>query len=190
MRFPFETDTIKGFITYQSRDEITIEGNINETVKGGKISFQAANPCDRRSSFSGSGLPFANYQQAFEKSPNVGDTELGLTNMFKIQILLPNSYYISLGTVLVCPTIFIEFNNGQKKKIVPIELNRSVPYRTLTYPISQHHASRNSPSFYEGMYKLPVRTQDQILKDSAYHSGSGPIHQKIPDNYWGLKPPV
>lgn len=191
MSFPFQSDLIKGTITYKSIDEVTVQGNIDDTIQRGRIIYKAANPCDRRSSFSGSGLPFSSYHQAFEKSPNMGEIELQSNNTFKIDILTPNSYYISLGTVLVCPTLFIEYSNGQMNKTIPIKINNSIPFRSLTYPISKKHISRESPMFYDGMHKLPVRSQAQILFDSAYKmSGDNHIYTKIPQNFWGLKPPV
>lgn len=188
----FEVDACKGTIIFHNREDITIKGQIEESVKGGLIQYKAANPMDKRSSFSGSGLPFANYYQAFENSPNKGEVELSLGNVFEIQLLMPNSYYVSLGTVLVCPTLFIEYNNGEMKKIIPIKLNNPVPFRSLTYPISQYHASRQNATFYEGMKDLPVRSQEQILRDSAYPEtfNKNDKHENVPMNFWGLKPPV
>ncbi len=187
----FKEGACQGTIIFHNNEEVTVKGVINETVRGGRISFKAANPMDRISSFSGAGLPFANYQQAFDNTPNKGEIELTMGNNFQINILLPHSYYVSLGTVLVCPTLFIEYNNGIKDITLAIKLTSPVPYRSLTYPLSQYHASRSDASFYEGMWDLPVRSQEQILRDSAFPSQEeNAIHYKIPGNFWGLKPPV
>ena len=39
--------------------------------------------------------------------------------------------------------------------------------------------------FYKSLQTLPVRSQEQILRDSAY-----PKKNKMPKNFWGLTPPV
>lgn len=189
---PYEVGTCKGQITFHNRHDITIEGTIDGTVRGGIIKYEAANPMDRLSSFSGSGLPFVNYQQAFDNTPNSGEMELSINNSFSVDILMPNSYYIGLGTVLVHPTLFIKYNNGDNEIVLPIKVNNPVPYRSLTYPMSTNHASRKNSLFYKGMKDLPVRTQEQILRDSGYPEtfNEKPKHKNIPVNFWGARPPV
>ena len=54
----------------------------------------------------------------------------------------------------------------------------------LTYPPPPSSAPRCSSIFYSGRNKLPVRTQEQILRDSSY-----PCINKMPDNFWGLAVP-
>ena len=54
----------------------------------------------------------------------------------------------------------------------------------LTYPQTPITISRESPKFYDGGFQMPIRTQEQILRDSAY-----PSNNKMPKNFWGLKPP-
>lgn len=188
----FEEGSCKGEILYHNRDELTVRGQITGTVKGGRIQYRAANPMDRRMSFSGSGLPYASYQQAFDHTPNAGEKELTLSNAFEINLLMPNSYYIGLGSVLVEPTLFIEYYDNEDKKVCPIIVNNATPFRTLTYPISNKYASRQNPEFYAGMWDLPIRTQEQILKDSTYPETQNdkPIHVPMPSNFWGMKPPV
>ena len=39
--------------------------------------------------------------------------------------------------------------------------------------------------FYHCGNSLPVRTQEQVLRDSGY-----PEDNRMPDNFWGLKPPM
>ena len=48
-------------------------------------------------------------------------------------------------------------------EIYSFKLSGGIPYRTLTYP-----EKRNSPMFYNGRDKLPIRTQEQILRDYSY----------------------
>lgn len=162
---------------------VSVTGKINDTVKHGKIKYVAACPIDRRASWTGSGLPFANATQAFFNTPNQGEIELSKDNMFNIKMTLPNSYYVALGTVMIPPTVFILYNNGIRDFRVPIQLSDVVPFRMLTYPNGQFTAARKDPSFYEGNDDLPVRTQEQILMDSAYNPAVG-----MPENFWGLRP--
>lgn len=115
-RRPFEVRECKGEIIYKNKDELIVSGKITGTVNGGRIKYSAANPMDRRMSFSGSGLPFTSYQQAFDHTPNAGEKELTLSNVFEIHLLMPNSYYIGLGSVLIEPTLFIECYDNQEKK--------------------------------------------------------------------------
>lgn len=185
----FNTEECQGIIKYHNCEDLTVEGQIKSNIKGGRIFVRAANPIDKRSSISGSGLPFVNAQQAFENSPNIEEIEVGLNNTFAIDILMPNSYYIGLGTVLVPPSLFIDFHNGLERRTITIEVNKPLPYKSLTYPISTEHASRSSPLFYAGGSELPSRSQEDILYDSAYPSSADPVNRALPVNFWGTKPP-
>jgi hypothetical protein len=161
----------------------SITGKINDTVMYGKIKYAAACPIDRRTSLSGSGLPFANASQAFYNTPNQGEIELAKDNVFNIKITIPNSYYAALGTVVVPPTVLIVYNNGLGELRVPIQLSDGVPFRMLTYPNGQFTSARKDATFYQGNEDLPVRTQEQILLDSAYKPA-----ERMPENFWGLRP--
>lgn len=178
-----------GTITYHNCDEVSVQGQIKNNVKGGKILYRAANPIDKRTSLSGSGLPFANAQQAFENSPNIEEIELGMHNTFAIDLLMPNSYYIGLGTVLTPPSLFIDYHDGSERQSITIVLNNPLPYKTLTYPISTEHASRSSSLFYD-TGRLPSRSQEEILYDSAYPGvESMAVNKMLPNNFWGTRPP-
>jgi len=166
------------------KNDIIIRGHIGEHVKNGEMFYIAASPPDLHASYTGSGLPFASPTQAFDGTPNKGTTQLSAGNLFEIVISYPNSYYAGLGTVLVPPTVYLYYNNGYAEKIITIKLSQGIPYRMLTYPMSET-APRQGPSFYDGMWELPVRTQEQILRDSAY-----PAQNHMHSNFWGLKPPV
>lgn len=183
----FEVNTCKGKIIYLDNKNVVISGTIDDNVVEGKIQVMAACPIDKKSSYSGSGLPFASVKQAFDNTPNRKEFELSLHNKFEVEFMIPNSYYIGLGTVLVPPTVFLRYSNGDHHKVIQIQLCGSIPYRTLTYPISNEHASRSGPQFYD--VNLPHRTQEQILRDSAYPKQDELLKYKIPSNFWGLKPP-
>lgn len=157
---------------------VEVTGMILDTVKDGRIKFLAAAPTDRRASFSGSGLPFGNPEQAFHNTPNSGFLELALNNKFAIRINMPGSYYEKVGTVLIPPTLFIFYNDGLKNKTIDIKLTNGTPYRTLTY-----QNQRTGPLFYAGNDALEITTQEQILLNSEY-----PASRDQPEDFWGLRP--
>lgn len=162
--------------------DIIVKGTMLDTIPSGEIRYLAASPCDRRASFTGSGFPFHNAEQAFMDSPNKGIVRLQ-GNHFEIPLLFPNSYYVQVGRELVPPTLFLMYDgqNGDER-VVRIKLGDPVPYRFLGYP-SQFTMGRNDASFYHAHHNLPVRSQEQVLLDSAY-----PNKNKMSKDFWGLKP--
>lgn len=167
---------------YFKSDKIQIKGNIRESVKDFSIMYSACSPVDKRTSLSGSGLPYANVDMAFGNSPNKGVVNLGQDNFFNIEMQMPGSFYEHLGTILIPPTVFIKYNNGVSNITIDIPIAYPVPYRLLTYP-SEFTNPRLGADFYYN--NLPVRSQEMILRDSAY-----PELNKMEENFWGLKPPM
>jgi hypothetical protein len=165
-------------------NNMTIKIRINENVSLNKVFFIAAAPAESRSSYTGSGLPFASPPQAFDNTPNQGQVALNTSHQGQIRIKLPNAYYAGLGTYYVPPTLYLKYNNGYMEKLISVKLSDGIPYRMLTYPI-RGTMPRKDVTFYQGMWELPVRTQEQILRDAAY-----PDVNKMHPNFWGLKPPV
>lgn len=158
--------------------DVTIQGQMHDTVSSGYIQYMAANPPEYRATFSGSGLPFANKQQAFDNSVNYGVCKLE-NDAFVINIAYPNSYYIGLGTVLVPPTLYLYYTDVDNvERMVAIKISEGIPYRSLTYP-----KARSDVTFYNGGWELPVRTQEAILRDSAY-----PCMNICDADFWGMKP--
>lgn len=171
---------------YVTKDNkhLSIHIRVNEHVKDRKMFYIAAAPPEFRASYTGSALPFANPQQAFDNTENQGNVDLNMQNECSIEMTFPNAYYSGLGTDYVPPTLYLTYNNGYSEKVVSIKLSEGIPYRMLTYPI-RGTAPRKDVMFYKGMWDLPVRSQEQILRDSGY-----PSINKMHANFWGLKPPV
>lgn len=166
------------------RKYCTIEGKVFEQVKNNNIGFIAACPPHINGSYSGSGLPYANMVMAFDNTPNKGIAKVSTNNTFKISIYVPSAYYSNLGSILVPPKIYIEYNNGQKNKRLSIKIDEEIPYRTLTY-----HKTNENANFYDYIWRQPVRDQEQILRDSQYPAldkGNKPIRNS--GEFWGLKP--
>lgn len=176
----FQVDACKGRVLRNSPTSITIEGQITMPTATSKLHFLAAAPPDFRESYSGSGLPFASPKMAFDNTPNHGEMDIDSRGNFSITMMTPNSYYTGHGTVLVPPIVYVTYTETTgKTRTVSIKVDDSIPYRTLTYP-----NSRTSASFYD--IDLPIRSQEQILRDAAYPCET--MH--VPENHWGLKPPM
>lgn len=150
-------------------------------IDGNEASFVAAAPAPKNSSYSGSGLPFVSPSMAIDKTPNKGTFHVDAMNKGSFQVLVPNSYYAALGTVLIPPTVYVTCRVHDEEKTISIQVNSPIPFRTLTYD-----NKRTSANFYNNLKDLPVRSQEQILRDSAYPCKIEPQ----PSNFWGLKPAV
>lgn len=162
--------------------DVVVRGVIHDTVPSGTIRYMAASPADRRASYSGSGLPFHSAKQAMIDTPSKGTLKLR-ANTFEVPLLFPNSYYINLGNQLIPPTLFLSYENASgDNKVINIKLSDPIPYRLLGYPCDFTQA-RSGADFYHAHHNLPVRSQEQVLRDSAY-----PDKNKMSADFWGLKP--
>lgn len=151
--------------------------------RGSKLHWWAANPPTYSQSFSGSGLPYPNEAVAFEGTPNNGFVELTTTGNFSFQMVYPNSYYTNMGTKYVPPQVqlqIVDANGNPLTEARAVSLGQGIPFRTLTWPVQRKW--NQGPLFYCNQ-NLPIRTQEQILRDSAY-----PAVNKVPANFWGLDP--
>ena len=182
----FEKKTCQGVIITSPRGNIEVKGYVNSMTSNPTILFWASNTADRVTSYSGSGLPFANPEQAYENSRNVGAVKAN-NRKFVFNIEMPNSYYVGLGSLYVPPHIHFKIcENGSNNQFHTIKLGEGIPFRTLTYPAPPSKHSRTSPMFYMNRGSdnhFQVRSQEQILRDSGY-----PTYNEIPDNFWGMKP--
>ena len=172
----FDFELCYGTLTYGSDGNIDVSGYIRKGSRSGKLLYWAPSPVDYRSSYTGSGLPFPSTEQAFENTPNRGVVDYN-KRIFKFKVQNPNAYYKSLGSEYVKPHIAFKLVNNNH--IFNIVLNNEIPFRSLTHPIINN--TRINPNFYDGRDNLPVRTQEDIIRSSSYG--------KMPNNFWGLKPP-
>lgn len=150
---------------------------------GVKLHWWAANPPSYNQSFGGSGLPYPNEEIAFGGTPNDSYVDLKDVGNFEFQMVYPNSYYTNLGTKYIPPQVQLQLVNLKNKFItepIAVTLGQGIPYRTLTWPIQRKW--NNGPLFYCNTHP-PNRSQEQILRDSEY-----PTANKVPTNFWGLKP--
>lgn len=147
------------------------------------VKYWAANRPNYGISFAGSGLPFPNEHIAFQDTDNAGVADVK-NGAFSFNIHYPNSYYVQMGKKYVPPQVKIQFcskNNVNLTGVHVITLGNGIPFRSLTWPRKRNW---NKGSMFFCNNNLPVRTQEQILKDSAY-----PCVNKEPSNFWGTMPP-
>lgn len=170
MEYNFESIYCSGKIIKNNNHDLILEGTVNDNIS--KINYIAAAPPDFMTSFTGSGLPYTSREQAFHNTPNKGQVDV-VNSKFTIKLLTPNSYYLDYFT-FIKPRVELMLNKNKVNIDIP-EL--MVPFRSLMYP-----PNRKDPMFYKK--DLPVRTQEQILRDSDY-----PEIQNLND-FWGLKPPL
>ena len=165
--------------------EFSVTLSLSSAPDDARVEYLAASPPESRSGFSGSGLPFASPRQAFDHTPNRGTVVTSGRDQRTATIVLkyPNAYYVGLGTVYVPPVLFLSYVSNGARKREAIRLGDGVPFRTLTYP-AFNTRPRSSCMFYD-VGQLPVRTQEEILRASAY-----PDKNVMPPNFWGAKPPV
>lgn len=132
-------------------DKVIIHGNIKQSFINAKLI--AANPIDRMSNYSGSGLPFPCADIAFENTPNVKHIT---TQSFGATFTYPNSYYLPNGIDKVPPTIYlIVDDNIFETKTLPDPL----PLKTLTY-----RGVNNRERFFSYKYNnLPIANGDKTL---------------------------
>jgi len=174
--------TCKGMVYDSGDGEYIVKGHI-DSLGDSKILYWAANPPTYTTSYTGSGLPYANPDMAYDNTPNRGLVK-AVGGKFEFRLRYPNSYYIGLGTVNVEPCCHIKVCGANIDKIHTIKLGNGIPFRMLTYPpLNSQGQARSSPEFYN-VPDLPIRSQEAILRDSGY-----PKSNNMPNNFWGLKPP-
>jgi hypothetical protein len=123
----FKSAELTGQVVYDPDTTVfTVTGRFHGLSNVG-ITYWAANPIGRGYSYSGSGLPFANPEMAYENTPNQGDLLLDNSGQFQIQLDHPNSYYVGQGSVLLKPHVHL----GANGKVYTVQLGDNLPYRSL-----------------------------------------------------------
>jgi hypothetical protein len=187
----FDKSLCQGVVANEGNGNIIVRGTLKQGKPNSKLLFFAANPAENpnlrdKQGFSNSGLPFPNPDIAFHNTSNVGAVN-AVNGKFTIKLNYPNAYYVGLGSLYIPPHLHLKLcEPGLDGKIHSIKLGEGVPYRTLTHPAPPSLNFRVSPLFYNN--KMPIRSQERILRDSAYPEYNT-IPPKIPDNFWGLRPP-
>jgi hypothetical protein len=156
---------------------ILVKGRIGPPVDENFIEYVAASPPDQITSFGGSGLPFANPEQAFDNTQIRGRIEINSDRTFELHLLEPNSFYEDLGNTFVGPSLYLRYKSGGKILSERVSVGTPIANRNLTYP-----EGRTSVEFYN-VPPQGVRTQETIFNSSEYTVEQGPT-------FWGARPPV
>lgn len=163
---------------YPFEKDMHVRGYFTENIDGNVIQYIAPSPPDYRASFSGSALPYANEDQAYDETPNLGRVILK-NNTFAFDIATPNGYYEDFSSKIVTPFVYINYKiNGVEKHLKINLADSSIPYRSLTHPADHNEM------FYENV-DLPIRTQEAVIRDSKYPTTN---KKNTNDTFWGLKP--
>ena len=175
MKHTFENIYCKGSVDIIDNFDVIVTLHVNETVSSNTIRFIAPAPAKHNGSFTGSGLPYASREQAYDSTPNIGVINIDSSKKnFTIKLKKPNSYYDF--DQLIQPTLKILYDTNDEFEIPLYE--ESIPYRSLGYPMLRKKQKEN---FYHR--QLPIRSQEQIIRDSAYPNSEVPT-------FLGLKPPM
>lgn len=123
---------------------ITVTATLEGVEDGAQIEYLAARPADYRASYNGSGLPFANPEMAYDETPNHGVATV-LDGQVRIELFLPNSFYVDLGRTLLVPHVLLRARGSSHYHIVPVA--NPIPHRSLThlpdnYPRAYNHPQR------------------------------------------------
>jgi hypothetical protein len=76
---------------------------------------------------------------------------------------------------------YMDQNRENRGDVYVANLGDGIPFRSL---VDTKKRNWNAGPLFYCNNNLPVRSQYQILLDSAY-----PAVNKVPDNFWGVMPP-
>ena len=145
---------------------LQITGSVKKNALYNSVVIIAANPIDRMSNYSGSGLPFPNYEIAFENTPNIHNVDSSGT--FNISFKYPNSFYTPDGINKIKPSIYFVITDsaasGSNNSFrIQYELHDIVALRTLV-----NRSARKNPEFYAAKdYVLPIDTAENVMRAYA-----------------------
>jgi len=169
-------------VNYNATGNYIVTGETMD-VRASFVKYWASAPPTYSLSFAGSGLPYANEAMAFENTPNKGVAQIK-EGKFQFALEYPGSYYDNMQKVYVGPQVQFVFCDSAGRNLSDVhiaKLGNGIPFRTLTWPMKRDW--NNGPLWYCNN-NLPVRNQEQILRDSGY-----PAVNKEPANFWGTMPP-
>lgn len=141
---------------------VYIQGSVYNPQTYKKMMLIAANPIDRMTNYSGSGLPFPCAEIAFENTPN--KIIIDASGQFSTTFKYPNSFYAQNGIDKIISSVFFLLYDANNKVLnKQIELLDWCVLRTLT-----HRSARKSPEFYAAKdYLLPIANAETVMREYA-----------------------
>jgi hypothetical protein len=139
-----------------------IVGKVMDPSSFEKMEVYAANPIDRMTNYSGSGLPFPCAALAFENTPNYAI--IPVDGNFVVDFKYPNSYYSSDFYTKVVSSIFVKlWRAGTDPIDIRFELPDMLFLRTLTY-----RTMRQGPLYYSVKEDiLPIAGAEATMRNLA-----------------------
>ena len=182
----FEKMDCKGVVINAGAGDVVVQGEVKSKTSDPTIMFWGTKPPTGHRVIQEVDYHITTLFKLYQQSPNVGAVK-AVNRKFEFRIKFPNAYYVGLGSLYVPPVVHFKVceDDCNQREYHTIELGKGIPFRTLTYPSPPSNRPRDSPMFYHCGKGLPVRTQEQVLRDSGY-----PEDNRTPDNFWGLKPPM
>jgi hypothetical protein len=137
---------------------LQLRGSVKNIASFKDIIMIAPNPIDRMSNYSGSGLPFPNYEIAFENTPNIHKVDA--SGVFDVSFKYPNSFYMPDGINKIKPSVYFVFTDTNNNSFrVQYELHDLLALRTLV-----NRDARKNPEFYGAKdYLLPIDTAEKVM---------------------------
>ena len=159
--FNFRNDYVDCVVNAGGR-QVRVSGNVRVPSAYSKMIVMAANPIDRMTSYTGSGLAFPCPNMAFENTPN--HAIIPDSGGFDVQFSYPNSYYTSDTSQRVPPSVFLTLERlGQESIHVRIDLEEALPLKTLT-----HRPGRSDPDFYARENIIPPQSAEGVMRSLAF----------------------
>lgn len=164
MTLQFSNDHVSFVVNIVDATQIHLQGEIANPERYEEMEIMAPHSIDRRTSYSGSGLPFPCPPMALENTPNRAFATSD--GKFVATFSYPNSYYTFDAKTKVKPSIF--FVLSQKGGRAPVYLRFELPedpvlfLRTLT-----HRPGRTGPAFYSDKDTLldPIpRSAEHVMR--------------------------
>jgi len=142
-------------------DAIAITGRVKNPNAYNKIQLIAANPIDRMTNYSGSGLPFPCASIAFENTPNKADIKTP-TGEFQVFFRYPNSYNSLDAMEKIAPSLFAVFYTEEEPTYVRFQLPERAPLQVRTLV---HRPLRTDPTFYsQKEHIIGIRGAEETMR--------------------------
>lgn len=148
---------------------VTVRGRFRggRPPDGGVARYVAPNPCDRRQSFFGSGLPFPSESIAYDNTPNRGAVTVRPDGGFEVVLAEPGAYSGADGR-LVPPCLTLSYRSDGAPVSTTLVVGEPVEHRLLRF---HHYDGRADAGFYARPARR-VQSQEAILRaglpDSRY----------------------
>ena len=168
MNYRFQNSYISLNVSEKTGDVLEITGNVTTPTMYSKMVLFAANPIDRMTNYTGSGLAFPSNTIAFEGSPNY--YEIDRSGVVKVSFIRPNSYYSTDTLTRIVPSIFVKLESGLSlPTIIHFKLEDTLSLKGINY-----RPERTGPYIYEKKADIiGVRSQYESLKMIAYAKING-----------------